>query len=100
MSRHSGLVLLPLLLLTACGDGTPRSSCGVASLAGPSLLLAEFGVPGQTLGLPPESLPPKLVARMAVGAAMPVVSGESGSVSVSCPEPPGNTRAPDANSIS
>jgi hypothetical protein len=79
MTRHPGLVLLPLLLLSACGGGTPRSSCGVASLAGPSLLLAEFAVPGQTLGLPPESLPPKLVARMAVGAAMPAIVGRTDS---------------------
>jgi hypothetical protein len=79
MTRRPGLALLPLLLLSACGDGTPRSACGVAALAGPSLLLAEFAVPGQTLGLPPESLPPRLVARMAVGQAMPAIVGRTDS---------------------
>jgi len=72
-----GLALLTLLALSACGDGTPRSACGVASLAGPSLLLSEFSVPGQTLGLPPESLPPRLVVRMAVGPAMPGIVGRT-----------------------
>jgi hypothetical protein len=79
MTRFPGFALLPVLVLAACGDGPPRSSCGVASLAGPSLLLAEFAVPGQTLGFPPDSLPPRLVARMAVGQAMPAIVGRTDS---------------------
>lgn len=79
MPRYSVLALLPLLLLAACGDGTPRYACGVASLAGPGMLLSEFGTPGQTLGLPPESLPPRLVARMVGGQAMPAIVGRTDS---------------------
>lgn len=67
------------LLLAACGDRTPAPSCGVAALAGPMMLLAEFGTPGQTLGLPPDSLPPRLVARAVAGPALPAIVGRADS---------------------
>ncbi len=79
MARPLALPLLTLLLAAACGDGTPRSSCGVAALAGPVMLLSEFATPGQTLGFPPESLPPRLVARMVAGPAMPAIVGRTDS---------------------
>ena len=68
-----------LLLVAACGEGDPRSACGVAALAGPTMLLSEFATPGQTLGLPPDSLPPRLVARMVAGPAMPAIVGRTDS---------------------
>lgn len=79
MTRHSGLAVLPILILAACGDGTPRSACGVAALAGPVMLLTEFATPGQTLGLPPDSLPARLVTRMVAGPAMPAIVGRTDS---------------------
>ncbi|HEX5005012.1 MAG TPA: hypothetical protein VFV65_06835 [Gemmatimonadales bacterium] len=77
MSRLPFPVLL--VLLAACGDAPPRSACGVAALAGPMMLLSEFGTPGQTLGLPPESLPPRLVTRMVAGPAFPTIVGRTDS---------------------
>jgi len=41
------------------------------------MLLQEFGVPDQTLGVPPVSLPPRLVARVAAGPAFETVVGRT-----------------------
>lgn len=79
MVRLRGFALLPVLLLAACGDSAPRSACGLAALAGPAMLLSEFATPGQTLGFPPDSLPPELVARMVAGPAMPAIVGRTDS---------------------
>jgi hypothetical protein len=68
-----------LLLAAACGERPPGAGCGVAALAGPTLLLTEFATPGQTLGLPPDSLPPRLVARMVAGPALPAIVGRTDS---------------------
>jgi hypothetical protein len=77
MSRRLASALL--LVLAACSKGNPRSACGVAALAGPTMLLGEFGTPGQTLGFPPDSLPPRLVARMVAGPALPAIVGRTDS---------------------
>jgi len=79
MTRRLVAPLLSLVLLAACGDRAPRTSCGVAALAGPTMLLSEFGTPGQTLGFPPESLPPRLVARVVAGPALPAIVGRADS---------------------
>lgn len=42
------------------------------------MLLQEFGIPGQTLGEPPGTLPPRLVARVAAGPAFEAVVGRTG----------------------
>ena len=68
-----------LLLAGACGSGEPRSSCGIAALAGPTMLLGEFATPNQALGLPPGQLPGQLVARFVAGAAYPAVVGRTDS---------------------
>lgn len=77
MARHIAPALL--LTLAACGDGAPRSACGIVALAGPTMLLTEFATPGQTLGLAPESLPPRLVVRMVAGPAFPAIVGRTDS---------------------
>jgi hypothetical protein len=82
------------LAVVACGGRTPQASCGVAALAGPTMLLSEFGTPGQTLGLPPDSLPPRLVARIAAGPALPAIVGRTDSawvIGVEGTLPPGVT---------
>lgn len=73
--------LAPALLLVsaACGERPPGAACGVVALAGPTMLLTEFATPGQTLGLPPDSLPPRLVARMVAGPALPAIVGRTDS---------------------
>ena len=73
--------LAPALLLVsaACSRDAPNPSCGVAALAGPTMLLAEFATPGRTLGLPPDSLPPRLVARVVTGPALPAIVGRTDS---------------------
>jgi hypothetical protein len=73
------LVPALLLLLGACGSGEPRSSCGIAALAGPTMLLSEFSTPNQALGVPPEQLPERLVARFVAGPAFPAVVGRTDS---------------------
>ncbi len=68
-----------LLLAAACGERPPNAACGVVALAGPTMLLSEFATPGQTLGLPPDSLPPRLVTRMVAGPALPAIVGRTDS---------------------
>lgn len=64
--------------LIGCG-GEPRPSCGIVGLAGPTMLLEEFGVPNRTLGEPPSTLPNRLVARMVAGPALPALAGRTDS---------------------
>ena len=69
-------LLLSLGLVLGCEGGRPsRTACGIAALAGPTLLLTEFSVPGQTLANNPAQLPEKLVARVAAGPAYPAMVG-------------------------
>lgn len=68
--------LLPLVFLpaVACGpSGTPN--CGIAHMAGATMVLEQFGTPNQTLSLPPATLPERLVARLAAGPAYPAIVG-------------------------
>ena len=80
-SHRASLALTALVALTACGGGRPagRTACGLAAVAGPTTLLSEFGVPRQTLGVPPEHLPSRLVARLAAGPSLPAIVGRSDS---------------------
>ncbi len=70
-----------ILAIAGCGgrEGPGRAGCGIAALAGPTLLLSEFNTPDQTLGGPPATLPETLVARFAVGPAYPAFVGRSDS---------------------
>lgn len=71
------LAAASLALLAACGPSKGGGACGLTAIAGATMLLQEFGVPGQTLGDPPASLPPHLVARVAVGPAFEAVVGRT-----------------------
>jgi hypothetical protein len=69
-------VLVFLLLTTACGRPQGGSAaCGIAALAGPMAVLGEFSTPGQTMALPPDSLPGHMVARLVAGPALPALVG-------------------------
>jgi hypothetical protein len=74
------LVLTPFLALSvACGGSHAKGggACGLTAIAGATMLLQEFGTPGQTLSEPPASLPPHLVARVAAGPAFDAVVGRT-----------------------
>jgi hypothetical protein len=75
---------LPILfLLVACDRSTSGKSsavaatCGLAALAGPTALLTQFGVSGQTLS--PPRLPERLVVRLVAGPANPGIVGRADS---------------------
>ncbi len=70
-------LILAAAAVTACGTPPSGRPCGIAAIAGATLLLQEFGVPGQTLGTPPARLPPRLVARVAAGPAYPAIVGRT-----------------------
>ncbi len=71
------LLVFLLLALPACREQRSGGACGLTAIAGATMLLQEFGVPGQTLGVPPTSLPPRLVARVAAGPAFEAVVGRT-----------------------
>ena len=73
-------LLLPLILALSTACDKPASggaACGLAALAGPTALLAQFGVPQQTLSQPPARLPERLVARVVAGPALVALVGRS-----------------------
>ena len=68
-----------LIAATAsCGRSAGSPSCGIAALAGATLILNEFAVPGKTLAQPPDQLPGRLPARVAAGPAYAAIVGRSG----------------------
>jgi hypothetical protein len=75
---HRLLLMLALVLAAACQKPSPGgAACGVAALAGPTALLTQFGVAGQTLSEPPARLPERLVARVVAGPALIAVVGRA-----------------------
>jgi hypothetical protein len=68
-------------LVTACGggDGRPGANCGIAAMASPNSVIAQFGVPRQTLSVPPREVPGRLVARVAGGGTYPAIVGRTSS---------------------
>jgi len=73
-----------LALLAGCDRPAGRGSaaCGLAALAGPTALLTQFSVPRQTLSVPPQELPERLVARFVAGGAYPSIVGRTDSLLV------------------
>ena len=69
----------PLLALMAtCGKPAGGVGCGFTAMAGASLLLEQFGVAGQTLSVPPTTLPERIVVRLAAGPAYSAIAGRNG----------------------
>ena len=73
----------PLLLLAAIAACTPPSgggntSCGIAAVAGPAMVLSEFGAHSLVLATAPAGLPEHLVARFVAGPAVPAIVGRAG----------------------
>jgi len=65
------------MALSSCEARPGGGACGITAIAGATMLLQEFGTPGQTLSEPPASLPPRLVARVAAGPAFEGVVGRT-----------------------
>jgi hypothetical protein len=84
--QWSWMVLVCLLLACDRPPGGKSSAaaatCGLAALAGPTALLGQFEVPGQTLTSPPRNLPERLVVRLVAGPANPAIVGRSDSLLV------------------
>jgi hypothetical protein len=81
------VVLVAMLAFAAAcdqssgGSRSPSSAaCGLAALAGPTALLAQFSMPDQTLASPPRNLPERLVVRMVAGPAYQAIVGRSDSL--------------------
>src|SRR5918998_5793694 len=81
-------LLVAAMLFVACDRPSSRNSsaatatCGLAALAGPTALLGQFSVEGQTLDSPPRKLPERLVVRLVAGPAYPAIVGRSDSLLV------------------
>jgi hypothetical protein len=76
--RQSSLLIISAALM-ACGaeGGGSRAGCGIAAMASPNSVLAQFGIPGQTLSRPPRDVPGRLVARVAGGGTYPAIVGRT-----------------------
>lgn len=72
------LSTLLLTAITACGKSSGGGGCGFTAMAGATLLLEQFGVPGQTLSTPPPALPERVVVRLAAGPAYSAIAGRTG----------------------
>jgi hypothetical protein len=86
--HHLPSILLAILFsfTVACdrpsggGGSAASAACGLAALAGPTALLAQFSIPDQTLASPPRNLPERLVVRMVAGPAYKAIAGRSDSL--------------------
>lgn len=65
--------------LVSCSGRTSNYACGIAAMAGLSLLLEQFNRPGSALAEPPASLPDALPVRLALGPALQSVVGRGDS---------------------
>ena len=75
--------LAALALLAGCSSsGSGNYGCGIAAVAGQSLILEEFTRPGKTLSVPPAQLPAALPVRIALGPGFRSVVGRADSLMV------------------
>lgn len=82
---------IALLLLAGCSLSERATRCGIAALAGPTMLLEEFTHPGKTMATVTVPMPEVLPVRIAVGAAQRGLVGQTDStwiVGVDGPFPP------------
>ncbi len=68
-----------LAVLTGCERRTGDFGCGLAAMAGLSLVLEQFNRPGSALARPPADLPDALPVRLALGPALRSVVGRGDS---------------------
>lgn len=73
---HVGLAVLGLV---SCGGRTSNYACGIAAMAGLSLVLEQFNRPGTALAESPTTLPDALPVRVALGPALRSVIGRGDS---------------------
>lgn len=76
--RPSRLFLIPLLTACTPPAGGGNTSCGIAAVAGPAMVLSEFNTPGGALATAPSALPGHLAVRFVAGPAAPAVVGRAG----------------------
>jgi hypothetical protein len=73
--------LLSVLSLSACdAKNAGNYGCGIAAVAGQSMILEEFTRPGKTLGVLPAEIPEVLLVRLALGPVFRAVAGRSDSL--------------------
>jgi hypothetical protein len=86
-TMRRSLLVLAGVVIACSGSSDNKSSaaaatCGLAALAGPTALLGEFGVAGQTLEAPPRTLPERLAVRLVAGPAYSAIVGRADSLLV------------------
>src|SRR2546425_11681681 len=69
-----------LALIPACSAKPGNYRCGLAAMAGQSLLLDQFNQPGTVLGELPRTIPAALPVRVALGPAFRSVTGRADSL--------------------
>ena len=80
---HRIRAIAALGLLAGCSSaGSGNYGCGIAAVAGQSLILEEFTRPGKTLSVPPAELPAALPVRIALGPVFGSVVGRIDSLMV------------------
>jgi len=76
--RMTPFSILVLGLLPGCsGSSSGSYGCGIAAVAGQSLILEEFGRTGKTLSTAPAEIPASLPIRMALGPSLRSVAGRT-----------------------
>lgn len=81
-ARSAIAALLLGALVTACAPRAGGVGCGLATVAGQSMLLEEFRKPGTTLSALPANIPGILPIRVALGPAYRSVVGRADSMLV------------------
>jgi len=73
-------IAILILAVAGCSPRPGTTACGIASLAGPVMILDQFSVPGQTLSVPPQNLPEEVAVRVAAGPAVRGLIGRTDSL--------------------
>jgi len=81
-ARRAIAALLLGALAAGCGPRTGGVGCGLATVAGQSLILEEFRKPGTTLSALPADIPGVLPIRVALGSSYRSVVGRADSMLV------------------